>query len=717
MPGTSPTFEPAGLPRRPRGWRVFIFFSCALLPTGLVSLIFADLLWRTGWSTACTVLLILFVILFLFAAIGCVHGIFGFVLRMCGDRRRITNLKPYRDQPLEGTSTAIIFPIYNEDVVRVYEGLRATYESLQKTGQLERFDFFILSDSTDPDHWVEEERRWYDLIHELDALGRIYYRRRLVNEARKSGNVRDFLNTWGRRYRYFICGDADSVLRGETLVDLVKLMETQPTVGLIQTVPALVNAESLFGRVQQFANRLYAPVFIAGLNYWALDFGNYWGHNAIIRTEPFMQFCDLPQLPGRKPFGGQILSHDFVEAALLLRENWEVWFAYDLEGSYEEAPQALIDNAQRERRWCQGNLQHTLVLFTKGLRGVSRLHLILGICGYLAGPLWLAFLLTFNWIRWAHNDSGLSDITIPAFTPYLRGLSGTAHAFLIFVICMTVIMFPKVLALIDLAYDTQRRRAYGGLARTTAGVFWETVFSTLHAPMLMLWHTRFVLTNLLGIAVGWSTQQRAADGTTWLYAIQRHWGHVLIGVVWGGFMWTLDPTLFWWFTPVLAGMVLSVPLSVFTSRRSLGLRARSLGLFLTPEETAPPAEIVSLRARLKIHELIAEARAPHRSHSGLADAVLDPYVNAIHVSLLREKLLNPVYAEEGRLLGVGTDATRLLGEKLLLEGPDKLTPGDRLLVLADQAVMVRLHQQAWQRSGDSLAPWWRAAISEYRRRD
>jgi len=348
---------------------------------------------------------------------------------------------------------------------------------------------------------------------------------------------------------------------------------------------------------------------------------------------------------------------------------------------------------------------------------VSRLHLILGICGYLAGPLWLAFLLVFNWIRWAHNYSGLSDITVPAFTPYLYGISGTAHAFLVFIICMVVIMLPKGLALIDLAYDTKRRRSFGGLTRTTAGVVWETVFSTLHAPMLMLWHTRFVVTNLLGISVGWGTQKRAADGTAWLYAIQRHWGHVLIGVVWGWFMWVLDPTLFWWFTPVLAGMVLSVPLSVFTSRRSLGWRARSLGLFLTPEETGPPPEIVSLRARMKIHDLTEEGQGANRSHTGLADAVLDPYVNAIHVSLLREKLLNPVYAEEGQRLGVGSEATRLLGEKLLLEGPDKLAAGERLLVLADQAVMVRLHQQAWQRSGDTLAPWWRAAISEYRRRD
>ncbi len=226
MPGKSPAIHVA--PRSQRGGRVFVFYSCALLLTGLVSLIFADLLWRTGWSASRTVLLVLFVILFLFTAIGCMHGVFGFFLRIFGTRRRLTQLKDYRDQKIDGISAAIIFPIYNEDIIRVYEGLRATYESLEKTGQLERFDFLILSDSTDPDKWVEEERRWYDLIRELNALGKIYYRRRLVNEARKSGNVRDFLNAWGRRYRYFIVGDADSIMRGTTLVDLVKLMEVHP---------------------------------------------------------------------------------------------------------------------------------------------------------------------------------------------------------------------------------------------------------------------------------------------------------------------------------------------------------------------------------------------------------------------------------------------------------------------------------------------------------
>ena len=252
MPGTASQSVPASdqspplvvspLPRVYRGWRVFIFYSSALLLTGLVSMLFADLLWRTGWSASRTILFVVFVILFLLIAVGCMHGVFGFVLRAFGDPRRITQTD-YRNQTIAGTSTAIVFPIYNENIVRVYEGLRATYESLEKTGQLGHFDFFILSDSTDPDKWVEEERCWYELIRELDALGRIYYRRRTDNEGRKSGNVRDFLNTWGRRYRYFLVCDADSVMRGGTLVDLVKLMEAHPTVGLVQTVPAVVNAE------------------------------------------------------------------------------------------------------------------------------------------------------------------------------------------------------------------------------------------------------------------------------------------------------------------------------------------------------------------------------------------------------------------------------------------------------------------------------------------
>jgi membrane glycosyltransferase len=709
--GTKPDLR-AYVDRPIRRWlRLFVFYSLVVVLTSAVSMLFSDLLWRSGWTGSSTMLLVLFVILFGLISIGCMHGVFGFVLRTFGDPDRITRLADFRAQSMEGVSTAIIFPTYNEGVARVMEGLRATYVSLERTGQIERFDFFILSDSTDPAKWVEEEQRWCEIVRELDALGRIYYRRRVSNDGKKSGNVRDFLSTWGRRYRYFIVFDADSIMRGETIVDLVKLMEAHPQVGLIQTVPALVNAESLFGRIQQFSNRLYAPVFIAGLNFWAQGFGNYWGHNAIIRTDPFMQYCDLPHLPGRKPFGGHILSHDFVEAALLVKENWQVWFAYDLEGSYEEIPQDMISNAQRDRRWCQGNMQHALVLFGRGLRGISRIHFLMGIFGYLASPLWLLFLLTFNWALWTFKRSELSVITVRALNPFIK-LSGTEHALLIFIICMCVLFVPKILALIDLAFDRDRRRGFGGLQRATIGSVMETVFSSLHAPLQMLWHSKFVATSLLGIGVHWGPQNRTADGIAWSEAFRQHWAHTLIGVLWGLAVWRLDHPTFWWFLPVLAGMLLSIPLSVLTSRTSLGARARALGLFLTPEEAVPPSELDTLRVRMALQEKNLAAQPPNAS---IAEAVLDPYVNAIHVSLLREKQLNPEYREALMKLGVGRPEVRELGEKLLGQGPEALTTDEKVLVLSDADVVPWLHRQAWIRPSKTLSAWWQGAISKYAR--
>jgi membrane glycosyltransferase len=703
-PGVAP------MPRVRPGWRVFIFYSSAVLLTGLTSWLFADLLGRTGWSLSGLVLLCLFTVLVLLIAVGCMHGVFGFVLRLIGDRR-ITRLKNYRAQSIQGVSTALVFPIYNEQVPRVCEGLRATYQSLQKTGLLDRFDFYILSDSSDPDKWVEEERRWFALVRDLDALGRIYYRRRVVNEGKKSGNIRDFLRSWGKRYRYFVIFDADSVMRGETLVDLVKLMEAHPQVGLIQTVPALINAGSLFGRMQQFSNRLYAPIFITGLNFWAQAFGNYWGHNAIIRTEPFMQQCDLPQLPGAKPLGGHILSHDFVEAALLLKANWEVWLAYDLDGSYEEAPQSMIENAQRDRRWCQGNMQHGMLVGARGLRWGSRLHLALGILGYLASPLWLLFLLTFIWMLYYEAHTGLSIITARALTPFLK-ISATQHAFLIFAICMAMLFLPKVLALVDLARDGTRRRAFGGLVHAACGAVAETAFSTLHAPLQMLWHSQFVAASLMLFGVQWGPQKRTADGVAWSQAIRRHWGHTAIGLIWGTAIWRLDHPAFWWFAPVVAGMVLSIPLSVLTSQASLGEKARRLGLFVTPEETAPPPELASLRARMAALEESGQT-APRPADSGLADAVLDPYVNAIHVSLLREKRQNPAYAQALADLGVGRPEVRSLCEKLLAEGPDALQTAEKLLILSDAEVLPWLHRQAWLRPSGTLARWWQEQIRQY----
>jgi len=397
----------------------------------------------------------------------------------------------------------------------------------------------------------------------------------------------------------------------------------------------------------------------------------------------------------------------------MVKENWQVWFAYDLEGSYEEAPQDMISNAQRDRRWCQGNLQHTMITMSRGRRGTSRSHLSLGSFGYLSSPLWLAFLVIFNWILIFKEYTGLSNITVGAFTPFLL-LTGTQHAFLIFAICLVVIFLPKILALLDLALDEHRRRAFGGLRKATLSAIAETAFSSLHAPLQMLWHSKFVATILLGLGVHWGPQKRTADGLTWATAARAHWGHTVTGVLWGLAVWIIDRPSFWWFVPVAAGMVVSIPLSVLTSRSRNGYLARQWGLFLTPEEVEPPPEFTELRERLRLLEESGEG-APHPTHSGLTDAVLDPYANAIHVSLLREKMLNPVFAERLKQLGVGQDTARPLAERALEQGPQSLNDEERLLLMSDADTMSRLHRQVWIRPPEALAQAWQDAMRKFAR--
>lgn len=670
-----------------QGARVFFFFFFALLITGAISMLFADLLWRRGWTMGSTILMSLFVPLMFLNAVGAMHGIYGFFLRVFGDSQRITNLTDFSSQDISDTSTAILFPIYNEEATEVFARLEATHRSLEQTGHLERFDFHILSDSTEPAKWIDEESRWLEMAKRMGALGRIFYRRRLWNEAKKSGNIRDFLNSFGNRYRYIIVFDADSFMSGKTVVNLVKLMEAHPRVGLIQTPPNAINAQSLFGRMQQFANRLYAPEFTAGANYWVQGYGNYVGHNAIIRTWPFMQFCDLPRLPGKKPLGGQILSHDFVEAALLVRNHWQVWQAYDMEETYEEIPQGLIEYAQRDRRWCQGNMQHIMVLFAHKIRGISRLHFLFGIFGYASGPLWLLFLLAFNAQYFFHKSTGLSDITVRSWTPFLR-LNATNHALLVFGLATLTLLLPKFLALIDLAHDRDRSRKFGGWPRACLSAFLELLYSTLQAPVLMLWHTQFVVSTLLGSSVGWGTQNRGAEGTSWAYATRQLWKHTFIGIIWGYAVWRIDPALLGWFSPVLLGMLLAIPLTVWTSRSHIGERSRELGLFLTPEETEPNQAVRLLRAVLN------EAHQEAPTEEAI---IIDPYLHALHISLLERAQSDQPLAAAMKNLSKGLPRVEELREKAIREGLKTLTAKEKLFVLSNLSTAQWLHREAWAR--------------------
>jgi membrane glycosyltransferase len=660
----------------------------------------ADLHWRTGFDGWKTAHLALFAILIALVAFGCTQAFVGFfVRRLRRDPWQLTAV----DLPdeLPPGATAVVMPVYNEDARRVFAGLRVIYESIRETGRLDAFHFYVLSDSTDPNRWVDEEAAWAALVREFDAAGRLFYRRRRINTNKKAGNIADFCRRWGGAYRYMIVLDADSLMSGATVVQLVRLMERSPRTGLIQTIPRLVRGETPFARWQQFASRLYGPIFQAGLDYWQLNESNYWGHNAIVRLAPFIEYCSLPELPGREPFGGRILSHDYVEAALLVRAGWGVRLATGLEGSYEECPATLIDFAKRDRRWLQGNLQHSWLLAAQGLRPASRLHLLLGILAYGASPLWFAFLLLSTLLLYRQLATGLTLVPRDSLLDFLD-LSFRSQAAVLFAGTMVLLFAPKLLALLDLVL-IRRTKEFGGTIRVFGGALVETLASALIAPVLMLFHSKFIFWTLLGRGVAWVTQRRGSDGAPdWREAILTHAGQTGLALLWGGAAFALDPAFFLWLSPVLLGPVLGIPLSLVLAQPPRpGARP---WLWATPEALHPPPVAALLEQYQAAHSSRPPIPPEFAADYGLLQALLDPYVNAIHVSLLREKQLSP--SEDG-------DRFAELRERLIAEGPAALSTRDKLTLLMDALSMIRLHRDLWSRPASSLAEWWQHAIRQY----
>lgn len=660
----------------------------------------ADFLWRIGFNGPRLVLLVLFCLLFPLLCLGFAHALFGFIVTVARRARAPEHgpPSPARAAP----ATAIVFVVYNENVTRVFAGLRTIYRSIEREGRLAEFEFFVLSDSRSPERWVEEEMAWVRLCRDVRGFERIFYRRRRENTNRKSGNIADFCRTWGGRYAYMVVCDADSVMAGKDIVRMVGLMEDHPTIGILQTAPRLFGGESLFGRAQQFANALYGRMFCEGLDFWQSGVGNYWGHNAVIRLEPFIEYCDLPDLPGREPFGGKILSHDFVEAALMRKAGWEVWLLHELEGSWEEGPQSLIDSAKRDRRWCQGNLQHTWLLFSKGLHPANKIHLFMGIMGYWASPLWFLFLALSTWVTLNHLWSRLS--VIPPADGLVGGvlhLSLFGHGLLVFLFTLALLLGPKLLAWTLLATDPERASLFGGRLRAAAGIAIEFALSTLIAPILMLFHAHFILAMFLGRSVEWKAQRRGAgDGTGWIEAIAAHWGQTALALTWGLLAWKTSHTLFYWLSPVLLGLVVAIPVSVLSSRTRPGEWLRRHRILLTPEESRPAPELAEL------DHVLSESPPPlaplEGPHDGITAAIVDPYVNAVHVSLQE---------------GSQTDDPDLpaLGERLIREGPGSLSPADALRVLHCPTLMVALHRRIWASPFRDIAPWWQNALDAYRR--
>jgi membrane glycosyltransferase len=677
------------------GVMVFLFTAPAVA-------LMTDLHLRTGWDGWKLTHLVIFTLLFGLLAFGALQAVLGFMLRrQGGDNCRISASVDWVEDtgPLR-VRTAVVMPVCNEDAARVMAGVRVIYESLTADGRLPEFDFFVLSDSSDPNCWVAEEIAWANLVRELGAASRLFYRKRRVNTNKKAGNIADFCRRWGSHYRYMVVLDADSIMSGGAIVALARMMERNPGVGLIQAVPRLVNGETIFARLQQFASRLYGPVFTAGINYWQLGEANYWGHNAIIRVAPFMKHCALPDLPGAGPFGGRIMSHDYVEAALMRRAGWQVWLAADVEGSFEECPANLIDFAKRDRRWLQGNLQHARLVVAPGFHPLSRLHFALGILSYLASPLWLGFLVVSSVIAYRFKVTGLTPLPVDSFAEHLTWRFQT-QAVLVLGLTLGLLFLPKLLALLDLRARPADVAAFGGWSRLIAGILLETVLFTLLAPLLMLFHTKFIVLTLCQRSVGWKTQRRGRDGQSeWRESRSTHAGQTVAGAAWLALAWWINPMLAVWMSPILAGFILSIPVSYLTGRIGPGLALKRRNFLLTPEESKPATELVRLQERLA-----EEPRAGGgllAADDGLVEAVTDPYVNAIHLSQLRTKD-EAAPANEVRFA--------VLRERLLREGPAALAPRDKLALMLDADSMSRLHQALWAAPVTELADGWRQALA------
>ena len=679
-----------------RGWqgvaslRRGFLVSLVVLQTVLATHFMATVLPYQGGQPLELAILILYAILFAWISAGFWTAIAGFAVLLLGGDRYAISRTAAPDAPLGADArTAIVMPVCNENVPQVFANLRAVYESLEHSGRLGHFDFFVLSDSRDPDTCIAEAQAWLQTCRAVGGFGRIFYRRRQHRIKRKSGNIADFCRRWGRNYRYMVVLDADSVMTSACLTRLVQLMEANPNAGIIQTAPRAAGRETLYARVQQFATRAYGPLFTAGLHFWQLGESHYWGHNAIIRVAPFMRHCALSRLPGRGALSGEILSHDFVEAALMRRAGWAVWLAYDLPGSFEEMPPNLVDELTRDRRWCQGNLMNFRLFLMKGLHPAHRAVFMTGVMAYLSAPLWFLFLALSTALLAVHTLAPPKYFMQPFQLFPVWPEWHPERAIMLFTTTATLLLLPKLLSALLIVRDSARD--FGGAARVTASVLAESAFSALLAPIRMLFHTQFIAGTLTGWRVQWKSPPRDDVETTWGAALRRHGWQTVLGVAWAAGVYFLNPAFLWWLLPIVGALIVSIPLSVFSSRVSQGRATRNDGYFLIPEELQPPIEI--RRAR--------DFARNAQSLPGFAAAVIDPEVNALtrSIGIARPGQAEPLRRERIRY-----------ADQALAGGPGALTPHQKMVLLNDPLSLARLHAELTKRP-EAARAWLEAARS------
>ncbi|MFU2509918.1 glucans biosynthesis glucosyltransferase MdoH [Pseudoalteromonas sp. ASV78] len=580
--------------------RVWLFSLLVLAISAYGMWIMFDILNSNGMTPLEYALLALFSITFTWIVTAFCSGCMGFILQLFRiDPLTLTRQKAIEidEQALSKTRTAVVMPIYNEDTQRVIAGFEVSLRSLIKTAQFAHFDFYLLSDTQDKEIANNELKAWHALSERLgDFAKQTFYRRREDNKHRKVGNLTDFCERWGSNYEHMIVLDADSIMTGQCMLELTSSMINNPQAGLIQTIPIPVRQDTFFGRFLQFASVLYSPMLATGSAFWQTNHANYWGHNAIIRVAAFIDCCGLPVLKGNAPFGGEILSHDFVEASLLHRAGWDVLLLSDIQGSYEEVPSNILDYAIRDRRWVQGNIQHLGLLPASGLKMISKLHFLLGATAYISSLIWLSMLVlsTIDAVTRAVNSNVYFNQAYQLFPTWQIAKTELINSLLF--VTIVLLLLPKLMGIIVTLIH--RNKQFGGSFKLIFGSIIETVFAIIIAPLMMVFHSYFVVCVFLGKKVSWDAQPRSGRMVPWREAIGYTLFSTLVAVAWGGIAYYFTPVFFWWLSPILVGLILAAPIVRYSSSIGLGVRLRKMGIFICPSEVDNDDTLAALR----VHE-------------------------------------------------------------------------------------------------------------------
>jgi membrane glycosyltransferase len=529
-------------------------------------------------------LLVLFTLILPWMVVGFWNAIIGLVLCQCfKDPTKIilpTRMHVVEDTPLTHT-TAILLCIRNESVERLIRNLQVMLDGLVKDQLSPFFHIYILSDTNEETIATEERTSFDALCTKYHEQVEITYRCREDNAGYKAGNIADFCQRWGKNHDFALVLDADSFMASQAITRLVRMMQANPRLGILQGLVIGLPSSSAFTRLFQYGMRLGMRSYTMGSAWWQADCGPYWGHNALIRLAPFMSFCELPTLKSRTGEPKPILSHDLIEAVLMRRAGYEVRIYPQEDASWEENPPTLTEYIRRDLRWCEGNLQYFKLLNLANLLPVNRIQLVLAITMFFGSPAWIAMILLCT--------IAISVSATPA------ALVNENYFLTLLVVTLMMWYLPKTTGALDVLLRTSKSQDFGGRWRFTISLLLEMMFSLLMTPITWLNHTMFIIRLAFGKKGGWSAQARDDHSISVLDALHQFWPHTILGTALTSLFYFTHPEALIFGMVFFGGLLFAVPLVVVTSQPWLGRFMMDRKLLSLPEEIVSPLELLPLQ--------------------------------------------------------------------------------------------------------------------------